>query len=167
MGKKKQSVDERFGAYHYEPPSSSKKSKERSLKWNKNADAFDETVKYHAVPTTETRSNKPVDYEGDSGGYPRTVLVDKGAFCTNYVSTTKYSRWSFLPLATLQQYKRGANLYLLFIAVLCCIPAISPLMPIAAVMPVVFVLTISLIREGVEDYHRYVHDEELNSKVLF
>ena len=37
-------------------------------------------------------------------------------------------------------------------------------MPIAAVMPVVFVLSISLIREGMEDYNRYKHDEELNNK---
>jgi hypothetical protein len=54
---------------------------------------------------------------------------------------------------------------LLFIAVLCCIPAISPLMPIAAVMPVVFVLTISLLREGAEDYARYKSDEDMNNKV--
>jgi hypothetical protein len=35
-----------------------------------------------------------------------------GTFATNYVSTTRYSRWSFLSKATIQQYKRGANVYL-------------------------------------------------------
>ena len=99
-------------------------------------------------------------------GYPRLVKnTGGGQFATNYVSTTKYSRFTFLPMATLEQYKRGANVYLLFIAILCCIPAISPLMPIAAVMPVVFVLSISLIREASEDIARYKADEELNNKV--
>ena len=33
-----------------------------------------------------------------------------------------------------------ANVYFLLIAILCCIPAISPLLPWAAVAPVLFVL---------------------------
>jgi phospholipid-translocating P-type ATPase (flippase) len=115
----------------------------------------------------KTKYEKVADDEADAPdvGYPRSVKNrGGGSFATNYVSTTKYSRWSFLPKATIQQYKRGANVYLLFIAILCCIPAISPLMPLAAVMPVVFVLSISLMREGMEDYARYKHDEELNNK---
>jgi len=111
----------------------------------------------------------PRDCEGDGredAGYPRTVKNKNGGqFATNYVSTTKYNRFSFLPLAILEQYKKLANVYLLLIAVPCCIPAISPLMPLAAVMPIVFVLSISLMREGMEDYARYKHDEELNNKL--
>ena len=117
---------------------------------------------YSKVPS----SDENADGEGAANvGYPRVVQnKNAGQFMTNYVSTTKYNRFTFLPLAILEQYKKLANVYLLFIAILCCIPAISPLMPIAAVMPVVFVLSISLIREGMEDYNRYKHDEELNNK---
>ena len=117
---------------------------------------------YSKVPS----SDENADGEGATNvGYPRVVQnKNAGQFMTNYVSTTKYNRFTFLPLAILEQYKKLANVYLLFIAILCCIPAISPLMPIAAVMPVVFVLSISLIREGMEDYNRYKHDEELNNK---
>jgi len=89
----------------------------------------------------------------------------KEEFATNYISTTKYSPFTFLPVATAMQFKRGVNLYLLFIAILCCIPIISPLLPAVAVMPIAFVLTISLIREGMEDIERNKNDQELNNKL--
>jgi phospholipid-translocating P-type ATPase (flippase) len=153
MPKHKPSVDDSFGSYNFEAPVTPKAGKVKKIKFQNMAEPA-----YEKVETEEADHHEPV-------GYPRTVKNDHpGEFMTNYVSTTKYSRFTFLPLAILQQYKRGANLYLLFIAVLCCIPLISPLMPIAAVMPVVFVLSISLIREGMEDYQRYQHDEELNNK---
>lgn len=122
--------------------------------------------KYEQVADDEDKAEN-LDTAVDVG-YPRSIQNSGGGtFASNHVSTCKYSKWSFLPKATIQQYKRGANVYLLFIAILCCIPAISPLMPLAAVMPVVFVLSISLIREGMEDYKRYKHDEDLNNKVNF
>ncbi len=126
---------------------------------------------YEAVPAEDTA----VD-----AGYPRHITIatssmaasmsrggkNKEEFATNYISTTKYSPFTFLPVATAMQFKRGVNLYLLFIAILCCIPIISPLLPAVAVMPIAFVLTISLIREGMEDIERNKNDQELNNKVL-
>ena len=153
---KKVPIEEQYGAYEDLPELEKPKKPKFGMSGAKQ--------KYEKVsdkPTVEAVEPAPADV-----GYPRRVSnTNPGTFATNYVSTTKYSRFTFLPMATLQQYKRGANVYLLFIAVLCCIPAISPLMPLAAVMPVVFVLTISLVREGMEDYARYQSDESMNNKV--
>jgi|MDSY01.2.fsa_nt_gb magnesium-transporting ATPase (P-type) len=171
MGKKVVPLDQRYGGYNtyddaLEGHSSTPREEAQTppLKFRKQTPSQSTrkmaSAKYEAVPSDDGAGSAA------PSGYPRTVRNDSPAqFLTNYVSTTKYNRFTFLPLAILEQYKKLANVYLLFIAVLCCIPAISPLMPIAAVMPVVFVLSISLVREGMEDYARYQHDEELNNKL--
>ena len=76
----------------------------------------------------------------------------------NYISTTKYSIFTFLPLGLLYQFLRFSNIYFLIVTILQCIPSVSPLNPYTAVMPMVFVLSISMLREGYEDYQRYKSD---------
>ena len=49
-------------------------------------------------------------------------------------------------------------------AILQSIPQISPLNPLSAIAPLVFVVALSMIREGYEDLKRYKADLETNSK---
>ena len=84
-------------------------------------------------------------------------------FKDNRISTTKYNIITFLPKALMYQFIRLANVYFVFIAVIQSIPVISPLGAATAIAPIIIVLGISLIREGVEDYHRYKLDKEQNS----
>ena len=44
-------------------------------------------------------------------------------------------------------------------AVIQSIPIISPLNPATAIAPLVLVVAVSMIREGIEDYIRYVSDK--------
>ena len=81
----------------------------------------------------------------------------------NYISTTKYHWYNFLPLALFLQFTRVANVYFLIIAVLQSIPEISPLHPLSAIAPLIIVLAIAMLRDGVEDYFRYKSDVEQNS----
>jgi hypothetical protein len=53
---------------------------------------------------------------------------------------------------------RFSNVYFLFVTILQSIPIVSPLHPITAINPLVFVLVLSMAREGFEDYHRYKSD---------
>lgn len=87
------------------------------------------------------------------------------AIKANYISTTKYSLLTFLPLALLIQFKRYANVYFLICAILQSIPLISPLSPFSAVAPLIFVLTLSMVREGFEDYKRWRSDKTDNSQL--
>jgi len=88
-----------------------------------------------------------------------TLRNEQFAYCTNYIRTTKYTKWNFLPLSLMIQFKRLANVYFLVIAIIQSIPEISPLTPVTAIAPLVFVLAVSMIREGVEDYIRYKADK--------
>ena len=68
---------------------------------------------------------------------------------------------SYLPLATLYQYKKLANWYFLLQSILSCTP-ISPWGPVTMVAPTVFVLVLAVLREGIEDYSRYKSDKQSN-----
>jgi phospholipid-transporting ATPase len=91
----------------------------------------------------------------------------KYLFPSNYLSTTKYNLATFLPFSLFIQFRRVANIYFLVTAILQSIPQISPLHPFSAIAPLVFVLGVSMIREGIEDYLRYRSDKEVNSAPTF
>ena len=85
-------------------------------------------------------------------------------FKNNKINTRKYNWVTFIPHALLLQFARPANIYFLISAILQCIPQISPLSPLTALVPIIFVLSISLIREGVEDCHRAELDRQQNNE---
>eukprot|EP00959_Pyramimonas_sp_CCMP1952_P150820 3156423-Pyramimonas_sp.AAC.1 len=70
---------------------------------------------------------------------------------TNYVSTTKYNLFSFLPKALYEQFRRVANLYFTMVAALSC-TSMSPISPVTTIAPLVFVIGLSVIKEGYEDF---------------
>ena len=86
-------------------------------------------------------------------------------FKDNKIDTTKYNIITFLPKALILQFVRLANIYFLICAILQCIPIISPLDPATAVIPIVIVLSVSIIREGIEDCSRAKLDKEQNSEL--
>ena len=55
---------------------------------------------------------------------------------------------TFLPKSLLLQFARYANIYFLCIAIIQSIPVLSPLSPFSAIAPLVFVLGLSMGREG-------------------
>lgn len=61
------------------------------------------------------------------------------------------------------QFSRYANIYFLVTAIVQCVPKISPLSPVSAVAPFVFVIALSVIREGYEDLQRHKSDKEMNA----
>lgn len=82
----------------------------------------------------------------------------------NNIDTTKYNFITFLPKALIFQFMRLANIYFLIIAIIQSIPSISPLNSSTAIVPLVFVLCVSLIREAIEDVARYRYDKISNKE---
>ena len=87
----------------------------------------------------------------------------KGNYPNNYIKTSKYTWYNFLPLTILFQFSRYANIYFLILTVIQCIPLISPYNPITSITPFLFVISVSIIREGIEDYSRHKQDKIENS----
>ena len=93
-----------------------------------------------------------------------TENINSFHYKNNKIDTTKYNFITFIPKALLIQFVRLANIYFLVCAILQCIPIISPLTPVTAVVPLVFVLSVSIIREGIEDYSRAKLDKQQNNE---
>ena len=85
-------------------------------------------------------------------------------FVSNEIDTRKYNIFTFLPKALFFQFNRPANIYFLISAILQCIPMISPLGPTSAIIPIVIVLSASIIREGIEDCRRAKLDKQQNEE---
>lgn len=88
-----------------------------------------------------------------------TPAKSKKKYPSNYVSTTKYNIITFLPYSLILQFRRYANFYFLACAILQSIKLISPLSPLSAILPLAFVLSLSMAREGYEDYKRWKSDK--------
>ncbi|KAB1267819.1 Phospholipid-transporting ATPase IB [Camelus dromedarius] len=85
----------------------------------------------------------------------RTIYLNeplKNTFCKNSISTAKYSVWSFLPLYLYLQFSKAANAFFLFITILQQIPDVSPTGKYTTLLPLLVILTISGIKEVVEDH---------------
>ncbi|KAK2717920.1 hypothetical protein QYM36_006646 [Artemia franciscana] len=83
-------------------------------------------------------------------------------YATNEVSTTKYTLLTFLPKNLWEQFHRFANLYFLFIVFLNWVPAINAFGKELAIIPVVFVLGVTLVKDVYEDYRRWKSDRRVN-----
>ncbi|KAL5975681.1 hypothetical protein ACLOJK_020007 [Asimina triloba] len=74
---------------------------------------------------------------------------------SNRISTTKYNFITFLPKALFEQFRRVANLYFLLAALLSLSP-LTPFSPESLIAPLVFVVGLSMTKEAVEDWRRFV-----------
>lgn len=81
----------------------------------------------------------------------------------NTVKTSKYSIITFLPLNLMVQFSKMANVYFLLMVVLEFLPAVyQPGGPLSMLMPLLFVVFVSMIKDIIEDYSRYKSDQEEN-----
>ncbi|KAI0216378.1 putative phospholipid-transporting ATPase VD [Lamellibrachia satsuma] len=84
------------------------------------------------------------------------------AFLTNAIKTTKYTVFSFLPRNLFEQFHRFANMYFLFIVLLNWMPHVNAFTKEVAMIPVLFVLSVTAVKDGYEDYRRYKSDKKVN-----
>ncbi|KAG2230430.1 hypothetical protein INT48_009176 [Thamnidium elegans] len=85
-------------------------------------------------------------------------------FLHNTVVTGKYSVFSFIFKFLYEEFSKSANIFFLFVSCIQQIPDISPTSRWTTLVPLVIVLSITAIKEMVEDWGVHKSDAELNSK---
>ncbi|KAK3239287.1 hypothetical protein CYMTET_50774 [Cymbomonas tetramitiformis] len=83
---------------------------------------------------------------------------------SNEITTAKYSLLTFLPRSLFEQFSRAANVYFLMTCVLSFFP-FSPFSSFTTVSPLCFVLAVSMVKEGIQDWQRHLMDSETNNGV--
>ncbi|XP_065358633.1 phospholipid-transporting ATPase VD isoform X2 [Calliphora vicina] len=96
---------------------------------------------------------------------PKTPKRDhpNGHFVGNKIRTTKYTLLSFIPKNLLEQFHRVANLYFIFIVLLNWFPAINAFGKEVAMIPVLFVLGVTAVKDLFEDRRRRCSDKRINN----
>ncbi|KAI7738144.1 hypothetical protein M8C21_005040 [Ambrosia artemisiifolia] len=100
-----------------------------------------------------------VVYCNESDGVGQSYYYD----ADNYVRSTKYTPMSFLPKALFEQFRRVANFFFLVTAVMS-FTDLAPYSAVSAILPLVVVITASMVKEGIEDWQRKQQDHEVNNR---
>jgi len=116
-------------------------------------------LKQTKIETRDTKEDQFVEfYINDNKKNLEYHLKD------NNITTSKYNFLTFLPKGLFYQFSRLSNVYFLFTAIIQSIPVISPLTSLTAIVPLIFVLGVSMIREIIEDLSRHNYDNINNEE---
>ncbi|XP_078236695.1 phospholipid-transporting ATPase IG isoform X4 [Pogona vitticeps] len=86
-------------------------------------------------------------------------------FCSNQIVSSKYTVWNFLPKNLFEQFRRIANFYFLIIFLVQVIVD-TPTSPVTSGLPLFFVITVTAIKQGYEDWLRHRADKEVNKSTV-
>uniref|UniRef100_A0A336LPY0 Phospholipid-transporting ATPase n=1 Tax=Culicoides sonorensis TaxID=179676 RepID=A0A336LPY0_CULSO len=84
---------------------------------------------------------------------------------TNKIKSNKYSIISFIPQNLLEQFRRIANFYFLCMSIIS-LSIDSPVSPLTSIAPLFFVISVTMVKQGYEDYLRYRTDRIVNYSLV-
>eukprot|EP00730_Choanoeca_flexa_P018908 TRINITY_DN9220_c0_g1_i1.p1 TRINITY_DN9220_c0_g1~~TRINITY_DN9220_c0_g1_i1.p1 ORF type:complete len:1173 (+),score=384.81 TRINITY_DN9220_c0_g1_i1:188-3706(+) len=96
--------------------------------------------------------------------HEREYSRDQG-YLANDISTTKYTILTIIPKNLFEQFHRLANVYFLFIVVLNWLPMIQAFGREIAMLPLLFVLAVTFVKDAYEDRRRGKQDKETNARL--
>lgn len=85
-------------------------------------------------------------------------------YITNWIRSTRYSAWNFLPRQLIAQFSKLANAYFLCISILQLIPGLSTTGTYTTIAPLLVFVTIAIAKEGYDDLRRYRLDKAENNR---
>lgn len=106
------------------------------------------------------------DYVVSSSGYRQVIIneLQTSKFCSNSIHTTKYTILTFLPLFLYEQFHNYTNCFFLLVSIIQQFPEASSLGRFTTLIPLSVILTITAIKEVLEDFRRHRADMKINSQ---
>lgn len=87
-------------------------------------------------------------------------------YMDNTIRSSKYTAWNFLPRQLFAQFSKLANFYFLSVSILQMIPGLSTTGSFTTIVPLCFFVTLSMAKEGYDDFCRYSLDKAENNRVV-
>ncbi|XP_065214740.1 phospholipid-transporting ATPase IA-like [Planococcus citri] len=87
------------------------------------------------------------------------------SYVTNSISTTKYNIFTFLPKFLFEQFHNLTNCFFLLVAIIQQFPEASSLGRYTTLIPLCIILSLSGVKEILEDFQRHRADRRVNKKV--
>ncbi|KAA8569083.1 hypothetical protein EYC84_000753 [Monilinia fructicola] len=98
---------------------------------------------------------------------PRDAIDESGHPLVHYkrnkIRTAKYTPLSFIPKNIWFQFHNIANVYFLFLIILTIFSIFGASNPGLNAVPLIVIVAITAIKDGIEDYRRTILDNELNN----
>lgn len=110
-----------------------------------------------AHPSLDTRPDRIVN--------PSLAFSKNYSFPSNSISNAKYNAVTFLPVILYEQFKFFFNLYFLLVAFSQAIPALRIGYLSSYIVPLAFVLTVTMSKEAWDDILRRRRDREANTEL--
>lgn len=82
----------------------------------------------------------------------------------NSITSARYTIWSFLPRQLYAQFSKVANCYFMVVAIMQMIPSWSTTGTYTTIIPLLIFISISIMREGYDDWRRHLLDKEENNR---
>lgn len=120
-----------------------------------------------SIPLLDLEGGSKTNIYQDSSDHRIITLPDKSRikYEPNVIRNQKYSIFSFLPLVLYEQFKFFFNLYFLLNAFTQLMPGLRVGYLFTYFGPLLFVLTVTIVKEGYDDYKRYLRDLDANSQM--
>lgn len=100
--------------------------------------------------------------------FRKKPLIDERTgrgYIDNIIRSSKYTVWNFLPRQLFAQFSKLANFYFLCVSILQMIPGLSTTGNYTTIVPLTFFVTLSIVKEGYDDFRRYRLDKAENNKI--
>ncbi|KAL8811213.1 MAG: hypothetical protein Q9200_001968 [Gallowayella weberi] len=124
-------------------------------------------ARFHSTSNNEILSQTHDVQENTVAGTSRNIIIGQyppPRFPPNAVSNAKYTVWSFLPRTLYNEFSFFFNMYFLLVALSQLIPPLRIGYISTYVVPLVFVLSITLGKEALDDIARRRRDAEANKE---
>uniref|UniRef100_A0A672S3F5 ATPase phospholipid transporting 11A n=1 Tax=Sinocyclocheilus grahami TaxID=75366 RepID=A0A672S3F5_SINGR len=115
----------------------------------------------HCCTGEESWVDSRTVYIGHKEPPPGTEAYIPQRFPDNRIVSSKYTFWNFIPKNLFEQFRRIANFYFLIIFLVQLIID-TPTSPTTSGLPLFFVITVTAIKQGYEDWIRHKADNAIN-----
>lgn len=120
-------------------------------------------------PLPPSRDGRHIPINDPSGLGP-TGLVDErrgagGHYCSNFIRSSRYTVYDFVPKQLIFQFSKLGNFYFLVMGILQTIPGLSTVGRWTTIAPLAAFVAFSMAKEGLDDYRRYQLDKSENRSV--
>ena len=119
-------------------------------------------TKYRNIRSSIELNDDTIEREIHPGTTP---VYDRNKYPTNQISNAKYHPLTFVPKLLYEQFKFFFNLYFLLVALSQTIPALRIGYLSSYIVPLSFVLTVTMLKEAMDDIQRRRHDKESNNEL--
>lgn len=129
---------------------------------------------YHRLIVELILREKPLPPSKDGRRIPLDLTSDESqqiiderrghAFISNAIRTSRYNIFNFFPKQLFFQFSRLGNFYFLCIGIPQTIPGISTTGSVTTILPLLFFVLLTIIKEGYDDYKRHRLDKVENAQ---